>query len=121
MNRKIILVFAALLISGLTIFPGCKDDNPTFGTLTVVVQDFLTGLPVAGEQVYIATSYQNMQNKTFYRNAWTNDLGIVYFGELPPLVYFIDTQDWQDWVASQVYAGYDDYVVLFVNTPEDTK
>ncbi len=121
MKAKIIMLFSVLMISGLIIFPACSDDNPTTGTLTVVILNFETGLPVAGEQVYLATSYEHLKTGVHYRNAWTNNLGVAYFGDLPPLIYYIDTQQWNDWIASHVYAGYDDYVVLYVNTPQGKK
>ena len=119
--KKILSIFAGILMTGLILFPGCAEEKITWGTLSVTVLDFYTGLPINNEQVYLATSFTNMKQGIYFRDAWTNALGTVYFTNLSPLVYYYDTKNWQDWGAAQVYAGYDHYVYLFVNTPADKK
>jgi len=115
MKKSIHLLFAAFLLCGLIASSGCKKSDATTGTLTLYVTDFYTGLPIVNEQVYLATSYANMQQGIYFATAWTDLNGVAYFGELPPLTLWYDTQHWQNWGAIRIFAGVDQYVFLYVN------
>lgn len=108
---------AVLLMCTLVFLPSCFPADPTVGSLTVKVLDFYTGLPVINEKVLIATSYASMQHGIYYAATWTDLNGNAWFSEIPPAVYWYDTQTWQDWGAIQTYAGIDQYAYLYVNDP----
>jgi len=118
MKKIVPAIFALMLISITFISPSCTPKDPTVGSLSVYVLDFYTGFPVANEQVYLATSYINMQKGGYYAVTWTDLTGRAYFGDLPPAYYWFDTYDWQDWGAVQTYAGHDQYVYLYVNVSQ---
>jgi|GEM_PF-343162 len=117
MKKHIPFVVAVLLMCHLVFLPSCFPADPIVGSLTVKVLDFYTGLPVISEKVYIATSYTNMQQGNYYAVTMTDLNGNAFFGEIPPLVYYYDTETWQDWGAIQTYAGIDQYAYLYVNDP----
>lgn len=109
------------MIAGFLTFSSCSDPDPTFGTLTIIVYNPSNGTVITNEQVYLATSLNNLKQGIYIKNAWTNNLGLVYFGDLPPGFYYYDTEHWEDYGATQLYAGFDFYVHLYVNTPASPK
>jgi len=116
MKKSMLIFFAFIMLSGVVFSPSCTK-NETTGTLTIYVSDFFTGLPIINEQVYLATSYANMQQGVYVATGWTDYNGMVFFGGISPATYWYDTQDWQDWGAVRTFAGVDQYVFLYVNTP----
>jgi hypothetical protein len=48
MKRKKMLIFAAVLLVAVFSFDACKKEDPTTGTLTVIVSEGVTGIPVSG-------------------------------------------------------------------------
>jgi len=117
MKKKIPFVVAILLLCNLVFLPSCNPADPTFGSLTIKVRDFYTGLPIINEKIYIATSYINMQQGIYFATTWTDLNGNAFFPEISPAVYWYDTQTWEDWGAIQTYAGIDQYAYLHVNDP----
>ncbi len=117
MKTKLTFLTAALMIAGFFFFSSCNSPEPTFGTLTITVYNPASGMLIPGEQVYLASSLNNLKQGIYLRTAWTDNLGLVYFGELPPGFYYYDTEHWEDYGATMVYAGWDFYVHLYVNTP----
>ena len=116
--RKWFTVFLSVIVfGGLTLMPSCKVEEPTSGILVITVMDSYGNL-VTGEQVYIATSYQNLQTGHYYARGWTDELGEVLFMDLPPVYFWYDTEHWEDYGATQVYVGFEHYVILWVNTPQ---
>lgn len=116
MKKRFFFLFSLILLSGIVFSPGCTK-NETTGTLSIYVSDFYTGLPIINEQVFLATSYANMQQGIYYATAFTDYNGMAFFGGISPAFYWYDTQDWQDWGAVKTVAGIDQYVFLYVNTP----
>jgi len=106
-----------LLFGNLVLFPSCKVENPTTGILVIRVMD-TNGELVVGEQVFLATSHENLKNGIYYATAWTDLDGEVLFMDLNPIYYWYDTEHWEDYGATQVYAGIEHYVILWVNTPQ---
>jgi hypothetical protein len=121
MRSKLLLMVGLILFSGLILTPSCTVTDPTFGTLTVTVYDPVTGIIVADEEVYLATSLDNLKAGIYLKTGWTGSKGSIYFGDLPPAFYYFDTARWEDYGAAQVYAGIDQYVILYVNTPAAPK
>lgn len=117
MKKRFLLLFTLLLLSGIVFSPGCKKTEATTGTISVYVLDFFSGFPMVNEKVYIATSYSNLQQGIYFATAWTDFNGRAFFGEITPGIYYYDTYSWQDWGAVRAFAGIDQYVVLYVNTP----
>ncbi|MEI6888335.1 MAG: hypothetical protein ACOYM0_09010 [Bacteroidales bacterium] len=117
MRKKIFAVFSVLTFSCLVLFSGCTSKNATTGTLTVMVVDYLTNVPIPNELVYIATSYQNLQNHIWVNSLYTDANGKAFFRDLTPFVMYYDTEHWENYGAIQVYAGIDQTTILYVNTP----
>jgi len=121
MKRKLSMIFTVVTLCSLVFTPSCTVKDPTFGNLTVAVYNPATGLYIANEQVYLATSLADLQNGIYIKTGWTDFNGLIYFGELAPGYYYYDTYDWEDYGGSMVYAGSDYYVTLSVNTPRPLK
>ena len=117
MKKKLLFFITLIIFSGLLITPSCKTADPTFGTLTITVFEPATGINQPNLQVNIAKSMAELKAGTYYRSAWTNDKGVVYFGDLAPLFYFYDATGYDDYGAIQIYAGNDFYVHYYPNTP----
>lgn len=117
MKKLFALMTGVLLFSSILILPSCNSEEPTIGILVISVID-TTNTPVANEQVYLAASYEDMIAKNYLGSKWTNQEGIVTFINLPPLIYWYDTEHFENWGAIQVYAGIEQLVTLRVNTTQ---
>ena len=117
MKKYLPFIFAIFLTGNLMLLPSCFPADPTLGSLSVKVLDYVTGNPIIGEKVYLATSYANMQKGDYYAVTWTDQNGYAFFPEIPPAFYWYDTATWEDWGAIQTYAGIDQYAYLYVNDP----
>ena len=117
MKTKLLLIIPLFLFAGLIILPSCNTPEPATGNLFITVYNPGTGSLVVNEQVYLATSYYNLTHGIYLRTAWTNIAGQVYFGDLDPGYYYYDTEHWEDYGGTLLYAGFDFYVHLYVNTP----
>lgn len=110
----IIIMFAVFV---LVLFPRCSSKNPTTGSLKVTVLNYQTNQPVVNELLYIASSYDNLKNKVYLNSLYTDANGQVMFHDLTPMLVYYDTQTWDNYGATQVYAGIDMHALLYVNTP----
>jgi hypothetical protein len=120
MKRILTGILAILVTAGLLITPSCTTEDPTTGILVITVMNEFGEL-IVGEEVFLATSYQNLKNKIYVVSAWTDDTGEAFFANLAPGYYWYDTANWEDYGATQVYAGIEHYVILWVNTPPGKK
>lgn len=121
MKTKLLFITTVIMIAGFLVLPSCNTPEPITGTLTITVYQPSTGTVVANEQVYLATSLYNLMHGIYIRTAWTNSLGQVYFADLTPMFYYYDTEHWEDYGGTMIYAGFDFYVHLYVNTPASGK
>lgn len=117
MKKWFILLSGILFFASIVILPSCSSDEATVGILVITVMD-MDGNLIEGEQVYLATSHENLKEGIYISNQWTGPLGSVLFMDLPPIVYWYDTEHWEDYGAVQVYAGIEQFVTLWVNTPQ---
>ncbi len=117
MKKLFILLSGFLFFVSIVMLPSCSSEEATVGILVIKVMD-TDGNIVIGEQVYIATSYQNLKAGNYVSNQWTDQDGTVLFMDLTPVVYWYDTEHWEDYGAVQVYAGIEQFVTLWVNTPQ---
>jgi len=118
MKKLFIGLTGLLLFSTIVMLPSCTpDDRVTVGILVIKVMD-TNGNLLVGEQVFLATSYQDLQAGRYITNQWTDDKGEVLFMDLTPIDYWYDTEHWEDYGAVQVYAGIEQFVTLWVNTPQ---
>lgn len=115
--KRTLPVFIILLFSAfLFIAPSCTEEHPTTGILSVTVLG-PDGTPLsAGQRVVLATSFDNMKNKVFVNEGWTNESGYVKFIELAPGWYWYGVEGWKEFSATQLYSGVDHHVVLWVHT-----
>jgi len=117
MKAKIMFVNLFLVFAGIVNLSSCTTvPDPTFGTLTITVYNSITDEIIQGEQIFLATSLSNLKQGIYLKNAWTNEKGMVFFGELAPGYYFFDAENWEDYGASNIYAGVDYNVHLYVNS-----
>lgn len=105
------------LLGFFAFLPSCSTEQPTHGILVVTVMD-ANGNVLPYEQVFLASSYQNLRNEEYLMTGWTDEKGEVLFMNLLPAFYWYDTQHWEDYGAAQVWAGIEHYVILWVNTPQ---
>lgn len=116
--KRSIPVFIILLFSAfLLISPSCTEEHPTTGilSLTVLGPD---GNPLPPEQhVVLASSFDNMKNKIYVKDGWTDESGYIKFIELAPGWYWYGVEGWQEFSAAKLYSGVDHHVVLWVHTP----
>ncbi|MFH1297888.1 MAG: hypothetical protein ABIJ04_11570 [Bacteroidota bacterium] len=117
MKKWFVLLSGILLFASIVMLPSCSSEEATVGILVIKVMD-TNGNVVVGEQVYLATSYQNLQTGNYIGNKWTDQNGEVLFMDLTPIYYWYDTEHWEDYGAVQVYAGIEHFVILWVNTPQ---
>ncbi|MBE0646682.1 MAG: hypothetical protein IH596_02740 [Bacteroidales bacterium] len=117
MRKLFVLMSGLLLLGSLVILPSCSSEDATVGILVIQVMTS-DGNVLVGEPVYLATSYQNLQSKNYVASGWTDQYGEVLFMDLTPLEYWYDTEHWEDYGAVQTYAGIEQFVTLWVNTPQ---
>jgi hypothetical protein len=114
MKHRLALAAIFLVVCSATL-TSCKSDPVTSGMLSLTVISTETG-PVASAHVFLATSYQNLLNGVYYKDAWADSSGYVKFYDLPGGWYFYMAEGWDDYGATEVYLGVDNHSVLYVNT-----
>jgi len=117
MRKSFFAILSALTFSWLILFSGCTSKNPETGTITIMVVDYVTNLPVPNQLTYIATSYQNLRNHIWINSLYTDANGKAFFHDLVPIIVYYDTEQWENYGAMQVYAGIDQTAILYVNNP----
>lgn len=117
MKKLFIILSGFLFFASIVMLPSCSSEEATVGILVIRVMD-TDGNLIVGEQVYLATSHQNMKSGNYISNQWTDEDGEVLFMSLPPFYYWYDTENWEDYGAVQTYAGIEQFVTLWVNTPK---
>ena len=110
------------IIAGLFLLimvSSCTKNDPTTGMMTITVVDKFD-LPVASQAVYLAESWGALSGSEFQKTGWTDDKGKVKFIDLKPGTYWYSTQDYDNYGAATVVAGYDTQVILVVFSKIDT-
>jgi hypothetical protein len=116
MKIKAIDFLLLILISGTFYFSSCSDSNPTTGTLGITVIHS-SETTVAWENLYLATSLENMHNGIWSDSAMTDATGKVRFLYLSPNEYWYKVKNWKNFGSIVVYAGNDYYTTLVVTDP----
>jgi len=120
MKRSIVIFLAFLAIVAILPVSSCTKDNPTFGILSLTFQNS-DGTPYAIGHVYLATSYQNLQNGVYATEGWTDDSGYIKFLNLAPGWCWYKAEGYNDVGATKVDAGNDYHVILWLNSPTGGK
>ena len=120
MKRSIVISFVFMAFVAILPVTSCTKDNPTFGILSLTLEK-ANGVPISVEYVYLATSYQNLMNGVYTQQGWADDSGYIKFLDLAPGWYWYKAEGWDDIAATQVYAGNDYHVILWLNSPSGGK
>jgi len=67
--------------------------------------------------ICIAVSRENLDSKTYKDSSWTNSNSAVIFRDLQPGYYWYRVKGWDDYGASEVFSGFDESVILWLNSP----
>ena len=122
MKRSFAVFLALILLFGAFFFPSCKGKEATVGTLSITVRTSTgvvsTANPVA---IYLATSKDNLDNKVYVATGWLSGNGSYIFRDLAPRFYWYQADGWNDYGATDVYAGIDESVILWLNSPSSSK
>ena len=105
-----------VLISTMIFFASCNKSDPTVGNLHITIID-TTGNPVSSVMAHLSTDKTSILNAVYSNTGWTDGSGNVRFQDLTPGYYWYGVPGWQDIGAVQVYAGIDQYVYLYLNSP----
>lgn len=121
--KRIIQVFLAfILLSGACYLSSCKGKVATTGTLSITALTKDGILPGSNtHQIYLALSKANLDNKVYERSGYLDANSSTIFRDLSPKLYWYRVDGWDDFGASQVYAGIDASVILWLNTPSSSK
>jgi hypothetical protein len=115
--KRIFGIFLALvLLSGAFFVFSCKEKDPTYGTLTIIARIKDTTVPV-NTPVYLATTKENLENKIYETTGWLDVNGSKIFRDLLPKYYWYKVEGWDDYGATEVHAGIDASVILWLNSP----
>jgi hypothetical protein len=106
-------IVTLLLLCGLVGIQSCSSKNEVTGSLTITVMD-QAGTPIANEQVFLATSLDNLKNKVYKIAYYTTANGSLIFRQLPPQYYWYTTEHYKGFGADNVFATVDQFVILYV-------
>lgn len=109
-----------ILIMGIFVISSCSEKPATKGTLTVQVMDS-TGAFVPDVKVNLSASRENLFTQTNSTGIFTNANGAVIFHDLTAGTYWCGAVGWEDYSAVKIYAGIDQYVILWLNKPLNHK
>jgi hypothetical protein len=104
------------MISSAFFFISCTGKEATTGTLTIVAQAKDSIIP-ANTPIYLASSKANLDNKVYAASGWLDANSSKIFRDLTPNYYWYRIGGWDNYGASEVLAGVDETVILWVNTP----
>ena len=121
MKRKFSVFLALILISGTFLFISCKDKAPIVGNLTVTAKTTSTGVSLMDTPIYLATSKEDLDNQVYAINSTLDANGIRQFRDLVPKYYWYKVQGWDDIGAVEVFAGTDESVIIYLNSPSSKK
>ena len=116
MKRTIRAFLALIMISSAFFFISCTGKEATTGTLTIVAQAKDSIIP-ANTPIYFASSKANLDNKVYAASGWLDANSSKIFRDLTPNYYWYRIGGWDNYGASEVLAGVDETVILWVNTP----
>jgi hypothetical protein len=118
MKRTIKVFLALLLFSSAFLFFSCAGKQATTGTLTVIVMGKDSIIPTnETTPIYLASSKANLDNKIYAASGWLDANSSKIFRNLTPNYYWYRIGGWDNYGASEVFAGIDETVILWVNTP----
>lgn len=120
MKRKFPVFLILLLLSGAFLFTACKDKAPTVGNLTVTARTTNATI-VANTGIFLATSKDNLDNQVNIIYGTLNSTGSFQFRDLIPQYYYYRVQGYSDIGASEVFAGVDESVIIYLNSPSSSK
>lgn len=120
MKRNAIFLVTFLTLTFTLFLGSCSKNDPESGMLTLQVMRPNFGV-VPWENVYIATSLENLQARYYMDSCMTNENGYAKFDTLAPGMYWYDTQHWEDYGAMEIYLGIDTHAILWVNSPAGGK
>ena len=118
MKRIIKLFLISTFITGTFFLSTCKSTESTMGTLTItaIMKDSSASSPFL---VYIANTRENLDKKIYLDSSWTNANSATIFRNLKPQYYWYRVKGWDDYGASEVYSGFDESVILWLNSPSN--
>jgi hypothetical protein len=121
MKRKIPVFLVLILISGTFLFISCSDKAPIVGNLTVTAKTTSTGVSLTDTPIYLATSKDDLDNQISVIYSTLDANGSRQFRDLAPKYYWYKVQGWDDIGAVEVFAGTDESVILYLNSPSSKK
>jgi hypothetical protein len=120
MKRKFKVFLALLFFSGAFFFFSCAGKQATTGTLTIIAMAKDSIIP-ANTPIYLATSKANLDNNIYASSGWLDANASKIFRDLSPKYYWYRVQGWDDCGASEVFAGIDETVILWLNSPSSAR
>ena len=119
MKRTFKVFLAFVMFSGIFILNSCKGKEATTGTLTItaMTNNGAPSIAPGPVPVYLATSKSNLDNHIYVATGYLNSSGSVIFRGLTPNNYWYGVYGWNDSGASDVLAGIDESVYLWLNSP----
>ena len=116
MKRKFKVFLALMLFSSAFFFFSCAGKQATTGTLTIIAMAKDSIIP-ANTPIYLATSKANLDNNIYASTGWLDANASKIFRDLSPKYYWFKVNGWDNYGASEVFAGVDETVILWLTTP----
>lgn len=120
MKRSIVILFMFFAVSAILTGTSCTKENPTEGMLSPTFIKF-DKVPLAGAHVYLASSYGDLLGGAYVSEGWTDDSGYIKWMNLAPGWYWYKAEGWDDVGATEIDAGNDYHVILWLNSPTGGK
>jgi hypothetical protein len=116
MKNTFRIFFALLVFSSAFFFISCAGKQATTGTLTIIALAKDSIIP-ANTPIHLASSKENLDNKIYVASGWLDSNASKIFRDLAPKYYWFRVEGWDNYGASEVFAGVDETVILWLNTP----
>lgn len=110
---QIFSIFAVLFAGSF--FFSCSQKQATNGTLTVTAMAKSSIIP-ANTPIYLANSKTNLDNKVYVSSGWLDANSSKIFRDLSPKYYWYKVEGWNNYGATEVFAGVDASVILWLNS-----
>jgi hypothetical protein len=120
MKRRFSVFLVFILLSSAFFLFSCAGKQATTGTLTVIAMAKDSIIP-ANTPIYLASSKENLDNKIYAASGWLDANASKIFRDLAPKYYWYRIEGWDNYGASEVFAGVDETVILWVNSPSPSK